>query len=754
VRPVRHRSTELNRELNEKGDRVRALVYGDVDLNIIDGSAIWAQAMVQTLHEAGVEVTFVLKAPVRTGRLVDPLERLSGVTVHRRPGDATGSLTVQEATRLLTELDAEQPYDLAVVRGRRLAVSMTGTPLAGRLWTYLTDVPQNAGEMTGPARGELAAVAKASRFLLCQTEELRCFLEGMLHKAAGKCVLFPPVVALPEGLSPAPDRRADGPLKLVYTGKFAPRWNTYEMTGLPRRLAARGVEAELHMIGDKIHRDRSDPGFAGRMRVALESTPGLIWHGGHPRAEAMRLSAGCDVGLSWRHPEMDASLELSTKVLEMGALGLPVVLNRTPMHENLLGSDYPLFAATESDVVDVLAAVADPETYALARRRCLDAAAGFTLEAAAGRMRAYLRQAFPPVPDGARPTRVLVAGHDLKFFSRLLDHLRSLSDLDIRIDQWPSLGAHDPEQSAELARWADVIVCEWCGPNAVWYSEWLKAHGRPDQRMVVRLHRFELYGAWPGRLDIDVIDKVICVSPHYADLTRKTTGWPADKVVVIPNWVDDAQFDRAKLPGAQHHLGMIGMAPWRKRFDLAVDVLEELRRRDPRFTLFVKSKLPWELPWIWNRTEERKDFEMLFRRIRRSPLLASGVVFDPSGPDVASWLRRVGFVLSTSDDESFHLAPAEGMAAGSVPALLGWPGAETIYDRRWIHEDPAAMADAIARIVAEGRWEQERAQARAEVRRSYALDLVGEQWAALLRPPSDAAAARTPTTYQAQAPSA
>jgi glycosyltransferase involved in cell wall biosynthesis len=615
---------------------VRALVYGDVDLNIIDGSAIWAQAMVQALHEAGVEVTFVLKAPVRTGRLVDPLEKLPGVTVRRRPEEATASLTVEEAAQTLTELDAAEPYDLAVVRGRKLAVRMTGTPLAGRLWTYLTDVPQNVGGLTGALRGELAAVAKASRFLLCQTEELRCFLEGVLHKAAGKCVLFPPVVALPAGLEPKTDRLPGRPLKLVYTGKFAPHWNTYEMTGLPRRLAARNVDAELHMIGDKIHNDRKDVGFSRRMRVALESTPGLVWHGGHPRAEAMRVTSTCDIGLSWRHPELDASLELSTKVLEMGGLGLPVVLNRTPMHENLLGADYPLFANSEEEVVEVLADAADPETYARARDRCLEAAGDFTLEAAAGRLKRYLRQAFPPAPEGAPPkTKIVVAGHDLKFFTRLLDHLRSVPGLEVRVDRWPALGSHDPEVSRELAEWADVVVCEWCGPNAVWYSEWLKKHGRPEQRLVVRLHRFELYGAWPGRLDIDAIDQVVCVSPHYADLTRKLTGWPADKVTVIPNWVDDAQFGRAKLPGAEHHLGFIGVAPWRKRPDLAVDVLEHLRREDPRFTLFVKSKLPWDLPWIWNRTEERELFEALFHRIRRSPLLAGGVVFDPSGPDVA-----------------------------------------------------------------------------------------------------------------------
>ena len=84
----------------------------------------------------------------------------------------------------------------------------------------------------------------------------------------------------------------------------------------------------------------------------------MIWHGGQPRAEAMRIAAEGDIGLSWRHPELDASLELSTKVLEFGQLGLPVILNRTPMHEALLGADYPLFAASLDDVADVAALAA------------------------------------------------------------------------------------------------------------------------------------------------------------------------------------------------------------------------------------------------------------------------------------------------------------------------------------------------------------------------------------------------------------
>ena len=84
----------------------------------------------------------------------------------------------------------------------------------------------------------------------------------------------------------------------------------------------------------------------------------------------MRLAASCDIGLSWRHPDLDASLELSTKVLEFGALGLPVILNRTPIHEALLGADYPLFAVSLADVAAAAAAAAaDPGLYRLAAGR-------------------------------------------------------------------------------------------------------------------------------------------------------------------------------------------------------------------------------------------------------------------------------------------------------------------------------------------------------------------------------------------------
>jgi len=173
--------------------------------------------------------------------------------------------------------------------------------------------------------------------------------------------------------------------------------------------------------------------------------------------------------------------------------------------------------------------------------------------------------------------------------------------------------------------------------------------------------------------------------------------------------------------------------PSRKRLDLALDVLEELRREDDRYLLFIKSGMPWEHWWVWQNRAEREHYAAALRRVQRSALLGGAVVFDDAGPDVAAWLRRVGFVLSTSDDESFHVAPAEGMASRAVPVLRHWPGAETIYDMRWIHDGPADMAAAIAALGREDDWRRAGDAAQAQAAAAFRLPRVCEAWYRLLR---------------------
>jgi glycosyltransferase involved in cell wall biosynthesis len=721
-------------------DMSRALVYGDVNLNILDGSAIWVQSMCEALSRSGVDVRVLLKAPVENDRLVAPLRDMPGVTVVD-PFDGSNAgtpLTPARAVEYLESLDAQQSADFVVVRGLRFVTAAAESGiLQGRLWTYLTDIAQDPLALDDEQVDRLQTIASASRYMMCQTEELRCLLESTVPAACGRSVLWSPVV--PEPAFDLPARSAasvDGaqvrPLRLVYTGKFAPLWNTLQMTEIPAMLADIGVEAELHMVGDKIHDVPDDPAWSGRMRAALEDSPGVIWHGGMPRQQAMELTARADLGMSWRDPRMDASLELSTKVLEFGALGVPALVNRTPMHVELIGEDYRFYVASAEDIVAACRGViADPSALAMARTDLESAVAPYTMAASVDRMRNLIDRALPVAPPalaGRTTLKVGVVSHDLKFFTRIQEHLEALPELDVRLDHWDALASHDEARSREMVEWADVIICEWAGPNLVWYSR----HKREGQRLIVRLHRFELDAGWLADVRIDAVDQVVCVSPFYAQLTAERTGWPSERIVVIPNWVDVEQFHRPKIGDVQFTLGMIGISPHRKRPDLGLEILSRLRRRDRRYRLAVKSKLPWDYWWIWRKQEERAAAEQLFQRLHADPTIRGSVSFDGFGGDVPAWLRRVGWVLSTSDDESFHLAPAEGMASGAVPALLPWPGSDTIYDTRWIHADPVTAAQAIHETVASGQWASTAAQARRQVEASFPLPAVCDEWARIL----------------------
>lgn len=705
---------------------LRALVYGDVNLNLIDGSAVWLASTAECLARSGVEVTVLLKAPIETDRLLLPLQGIPAISLlppDRRPR------TPDEAAAETVRLHRQQFYDLVVVRGSRAALAMVAQPeLAGVLWTYLTDVPQSVTELDDDRREELDVIATGSRRLLCQTPELRTFLEAVVPACAGRTLLWEPIT--PDVTNDVPAREPTTPLRVGYAGKFAPAWLTDRMLDLPAALAERGATIELEMVGDKIHRD--DPAFAQRMETGLADAARVHWHGGLDRAATLELMSTWDIGLSWRDPSLDSSLELSTKVLEYASVGAAPLLNRTPMHVRLLGDNYPLFVTKGRSAVDVLAdAAADPGLVRAARERARTAAARFTMTAAVQRVTRILERSFPGPPAArATPLRLLIAGHDLKFMRSIADLLSARPDIDLRIDEWSSLGVHDEQASRELLEWAEVIVCEWAGPNVVWYS----ARRRPQQRLLVRLHRFELTSPWIHDVDPATVDAVVCVNDHYRRRVVAETGFRAEAVQVIPNAIDRDYLDRPKAPGAMHVLGMLGMVPFRKRPDRALAILRSLQTRlpDTPLMLSIKSGMPWEHAWIWRDPGERAAYRALIEEITHDPALRGRVVFERHGADVPAWLQRTGWVLSVSEDESFHLAPAEGMAAGSVPLILGWPGADDVYDGALVVDSEDALVERVVQVVREGTWEQASRDARAGFPQAYDLPAVAEQWARLV----------------------
>ena len=716
----------------DRTDTIRSartvLLYGDVDLNIIDGSSVWLVSMAEALSRTGSKVCVLLKTEVTKTRLLERIAEMPGVEI-AQPGDTAGveALQPRVAAQRMAQLDAERPFDVVIARGTQVAAHVANSKVLGpKSWLYITDIAHPSSRLSETDLAMLRRTVAQCRRFFVQTEAARSYVEATIPEAAGKTLVLTPMV--PDEYF---DLRAESPaagrkLSAVYSGKFARKWRTLEMCSLPAAAAEQKLALAVTMIGDKFQHDRQDPSWSASMEEAVGS-PGIDWLGGVSRDAAAKEVSRHDVGLSWRDRSMDASLEISTKVLEYAALGVPPMVNRNAQHLELFGADYPLYVdddSTEGVVSTLLNAM---DNLAELKKTVSNRVRHYSISSAAARLNAYFERSeadYVRSPRGKQKTRVLIAGHDLKFAGELVSVLEMRDDIDLAFDHWKSLHHHDVQESERLRDWADVIICEWCGPNAVWYSN----NKRRRQKLIVRLHMFELNGPWMSDVAADNIDSLICVSPLYVDRTRASTAWTDTAFRVIPNAVDLMDLRRSKEPDHRFRLGLVGIVPMRKRLDRALDLLEELLQEDSRYTLHVRGRMPWEYPYEWKKPFQREAYLEIFDRIGRSPALRDAVVFEPFGPDMASWLRKIGYVLSPSSDESFHLAPAEGMASGSVPLFWQRPGVDDIFSNRWTRETTSQVRAFVSALNSSPEAFAEESRAAAEYVQRFDMRSTGEQW--------------------------
>jgi len=365
-----------------------------------------------------------------------------------------------------------------------------------------------------------------------------------------------------------------------------------------------------------------------------------------------------------------------------------------------------------------------------AAARCLDAARSHTFEVVASAIAPHLRRSARSTGrerayENSRP-HVLFAGHELKFLGRIPDEVTVGGGIS-RVDTWVKHNVHDERHSREQLTWADIILCEWCLGNAIFYSN----QRGDDQRLVVRFHRMELETDYPGKVNMERVDRIVFVAAHVLELAVERFGLPREQLCVVPNAIDVRGLSRPKLPGARFNLGFVGFVPRLKRLDRALDILERVRAQDDRFRLVVKGRPPWEYAWMLQREHERDYYQKLFLRIRRSPLLRDAVVFEGFDPDMASYLQKVGFMLSTSDIEGHAVALAEAMASAAVPVVLARPGARAQYSERWVHETAGEAATAILLMCDLATTSDEGRQA-AALARSWSNEALMPRWRELL----------------------
>ncbi|PKY70536.1 hypothetical protein CYJ40_05310 [Brevibacterium ravenspurgense] len=350
-----------------KQNDFRVLVTGYIDLNAIDGSALFLTGLASMLStQFGVRVTLLSATRIRTDEVVAEVEGVPNIDIvdpfeHEMfQGydflDGENNTSRSSLAFVISEAFEEQRPKATIIRDTELSrlVLEANPNMASSLFVYVTGLTDLEED---PDKGLLADLqflqSMGVRFLV-QTEEMRSILERHLSGVPSVFVLPPHVPDADQADMVRKFSDESKPLRLSYSGKFFPAWNSDRMLAAVKALRMDGVSVELEVAGNYFARGIQNKKFVDTVKYFLTSTEGVKWHGGVTREQSRRLMSRADVGLSWRTNELNNSAEFSTKVLEYGALGVPTILNPSPANVSRLGLDYPLYVNSFGDFVDLV----------------------------------------------------------------------------------------------------------------------------------------------------------------------------------------------------------------------------------------------------------------------------------------------------------------------------------------------------------------------------------------------------------------
>lgn len=241
----------------------------------------------------------------------------------------------------------------------------------------------------------------------------------------------------------------------------------------------------------------------------------------------------------------------------------------------------------------------------------------------------------------------------------------------------------------------DVIFADWADKGAM-----LASLFAPDgARLIVRFHGVDSLSVWQFLIDWSRVSDVVFVSEHLrravlAHLGNRLTGV---RQHVMGNAVDSGRFDGRSTASAHRTLGLVGWGQRVKDPLWAIDVLAELRSEEPSWRLKLIGA---DFPALPSRVSERK-YAAAFRERALQPDVRSAITYVGYTHRLSSHLEDVGFALSTSLRESWHIGVMEMVAAEAVPVIRDWPvyrahgGAASLVPPEWVVQTPA---DAAARI--------------------------------------------------------
>lgn len=258
---------------------------------------------------------------------------------------------------------------------------------------------------------------------------------------------------------------------------------------------------------------------------------------------------------------------------------------------------------------------------------------------------------------GTEKVAVMVDRGQMDFISPVIRHWERQGKV-VRVTS-------DIEEVEKLLNWADLTFCEWAGDLAV------AATKLPKQcRIVVRVHGYETHSGHIQEVDWAKVDDVLFVADYLRDLAVEQAPIIAEacNTYVVPGGVESEKYSI----GEEKNKKRIAMAAYgnqKKNFPLALQIL-------------AKCPADYELHIATEWQDHR--LHMYVNHLIEELGLSGRVFFHPWQTDLNEFYKDKDYYLSSSEEESFHYALAEAMAAGLKPVIHCWKSARDFYEDRWI----------------------------------------------------------------------
>lgn len=308
----------------------KVIVYADVNLNLVDGSAIWLRSLAEVISKTGAfEAHIILKQKVPEKDLkelpfikwIDPFNKdfsfsLGGKKLNNR--EALDFISYYQRDFFKADFFIIRQVDWK-------ELSNWDECLLNKSFIYNISGLGKMLKLNGDVLNRCGGV-------IAQTELQLDFMKKASKDASFSSFIMPPMI--PSIVKGVRNRN-----KLVYCGKFTLMWQVEEMIEAFSDLVKINPNLEFHIAGDKFDSTLNKESLISLM----DRTKGVYWHKRLSRDESINLISNSGVGLGYRSPELNDPMEISTKLLEYCMAGLPVITNPGTIHNNLFGSDYPLF---------------------------------------------------------------------------------------------------------------------------------------------------------------------------------------------------------------------------------------------------------------------------------------------------------------------------------------------------------------------------------------------------------------------------